>query len=134
MLPPGTLGIDQRYRFIASLQHIVVIVRDRLHGTQRFRLDTYSLVWRARGNQCSVPRDTVPESSDHQFVVLVQTTLEDADAIDADAVGAAQVAHHQIVCNLRDTAVAPRNLARVNLNVALRMSADQDDRLIDQDI
>src|SRR5262249_377038 len=58
---------------------------------------------------------------------------QDAQAIDANAIGAAQVAHDQIIVDLGDAAVPPRDLAGGQLDVALLVAPKQQDGFIEQD-
>ena len=63
----------------------------------------------------------------------VRAGPRDADAVDADAVGAAEVADDEVIADLGDAAVAAGNLARRDLDVALGVAADEQDRLVQPD-
>jgi hypothetical protein len=71
--------------------------------------------------------------ADGQFVTGVQPAFQGSDSIDANAIGAAQVANDQIISHLSDATVTPRHLARVDLNVALGIPPDEEDSLIHHD-
>src|SRR5439155_1889209 len=58
--------------------------------------------------------------------------FEHADAVDADAVGAPEVADHELLADLGDAAVPPRDFARVKADVALQVPAEQQDRLVQE--
>jgi hypothetical protein len=72
--------------------------------------------------------------ADGQFVPGVELTFDHADTVDANTVGAVQIAYDQKRSHLGDTAVAPGNFPGFNLNVAFRMTANQQDRLIQHDV
>jgi hypothetical protein len=112
-------GLGKRYRLVAAFQFIV-----------RIRSPLCRFTWFAARAVCSVQLYLVSMAADCELVSWADAAFDHADAIDADAIGAAQVAHHQIVMNLCDTAMSAGNFARVDLDIALRMSAEQQDRLI----
>src|SRR5262249_51791659 len=72
-------------------------------------------------------------AADRQLVSRPQPAFEDPDAVDADAVGAAQVADDEVVADLGETAMAEGDLAGFDLEVALGVPAEQQNGLIHQD-
>ena len=75
----------------------------------------------------------VLEIANRQLISRVEVPLVHPNSINADAIGAAQIANHQMIVNLRDAAVSAGDFSRRNLNIAFLMAADQKDRLIQQD-
>src|SRR5207237_431197 len=88
---------------------------------------------RRRGHRRLVPGDAIAVVADGQLVPGLEPSFRDAHPVDADAVGAVQVANDEVVIDLGDAAVAARNLARIDLDVALWMAAEEQDRLVHQD-
>src|SRR5439155_121034 len=127
---PYATRVGQWYGFVARLQHSVIIGGDGLRRTLRLGLD-WDVLLRPRSRfRRLVPTDAVAQSANRQLIVMIQTSFEHTDAVDPDPIGAAQIAYHQIIGHLSDTAVTPGDFARIDLDVALWVSADQEDRLI----
>jgi hypothetical protein len=76
----------------------------------------------------------VAEVADRQFIAGFQEAFLHAHAIDADAIGAAQIADDKIIVDLGNTAVPAGNLARGDLDVTLLMPSDEHDWLIQKDV
>src|SRR5262249_33605205 len=119
----------QRHRFLAGFEQIV---RHRLGWRRKWRQLTPNCSvpdsprWR-RGQ--GIPENLVAVAADGQFVAGFEIALQDADAVDADAVGAAQIPHDQVIANLGYAAMPAGNFARNQLDVALLMTAQQQDGL-----
>jgi hypothetical protein len=64
-------------------------------------------------------------AADGEFITRLQAAFDDADAIDANAICAAEVTNHQETLNLSDAAVPARYFARIDLDVAFGMAAKQ---------
>src|SRR5262249_8187269 len=71
--------------------------------------------------------------ADRQLVAGAELALDDADPVDADAVGTVEVADDEVVVDLGDAAVPAGDLARVDLDVALGVPPDEEDRLVHED-
>src|SRR5262249_40101294 len=67
-----------------------------------------------------------------KLVLATEPTFEHASAVDTNPIRASQVANHQVITYLGNTAMATRNLAGIDLNIAFGVPADQHDRLIQQ--
>src|SRR3982074_3776587 len=93
-----TRGFRQGKRLIAGLQ---------CRGTE----PVGRVRW-ARGDHVVVPLHPVGKITNGHLVAGLQLALERSAAVDAHAVGAAEVAHYQIVVNLCDAAMPARDFAR----------------------
>src|SRR5262249_2984423 len=108
------------------------IVNDIRTG-RAFRL----VLWNSRYGLSSthaLPADLVARTADGDLIVSAKLSFLNPDAVDADAVGAAKIANDQIVLNLRNATMAARDLARVDLNIALGMTAQEKNGLVEQDV
>ena len=76
------------------------------------------------------PLHIVTAAADGQFIARMQLTFIDSHPIDANPVGATQIPHHQVLAHLRNAAMHSRDLAGIDLNIALGMPADKEDGLI----
>ena len=128
-LQPDRLG--ERHRIVARLQQFVVILGRAGRRSRGRQLALHQVGLRLRSRV--VPGHLVAVIADRQFVAVPQFSFLHAHPVDADAVGAIEVAHHQVVGNLGDAAVAARNLARIDLDVAFGVAAEQQDRLVQHD-
>jgi hypothetical protein len=66
--------------------------------------------------------------SDRQLVARLEAGFLDHLPVDADLIAASKVAHKDAVVGHRQTAMAPRNLGKVESDVALEVTANQKDR------
>src|SRR5262249_2858318 len=78
--------------------------------------------------------DGKAEVADGDFVAGMQVPLQHPLTVDADAVRAAQIADYQPAADLSDAAMTPGDLARVELNVAFGVTAQQQNGLVQEDI
>ena len=74
---------------------------------------------RGRGPNCR-PRHLVAIVANGQFIAGGQPAFEEADAVDADAVGAAEIADDEIIADLCDAAMTAGYLARVESECRIR--------------
>jgi hypothetical protein len=125
--------IDQGYGLVTGLEPIVFIGGPRWRGWLQLGLGAAFGSRPERRGSGHLPGNAVTVSANHQFIVLIQLAFDHAHTVDADAVGTAEIAHNQEIRNLSNTAVPPGDLPRIDLDIALRVSANQQDRLIDQD-
>jgi len=72
--------------------------------------------------------------ADSQFVAGLQPTLDDSDTVDSNAVGAIEVSDDEIIIDLSNAAMPPGDFPRIDLNIAFGMAAEQQDRLVHQDV
>jgi hypothetical protein len=117
-------GFGERDRLVAAFQVIGSICTLGLLGSFG------GVVHRDIG---SIQLHLVPMATDGELIPGLDAAFHDAHAIDANPVRAAKIAHDKKIMNLRYAAMTPGNLARVDLDVALRMSAKEQDRLIQKD-
>ena len=103
-------------------------MRRRWSGHRRFALSGVSVA----AGKFTVPGYSVAMVAQRQLVALLQTTFDNANTVNTYAVGAVQVPDHEVVLHLGDTAVPSRDFSRIDLDVALGMPAEQQDRLVQQ--
>ena len=70
--------------------------------------------------------------ADGQLIAALQMTFDNADAVNANAVGAAQIAHDQVIPDLSDAAMPAGDLGRFELDVTFRIAAQKQDGFIQQ--
>jgi hypothetical protein len=121
---PAGRRIGQGYRLVTSLELLVFIGGKRWRWCLRLGLGTALGTLPRRGSR-HLPGNAVAVSANHQFIVLIQAAFDHTHAVDPDAVGTAEIPHDQVVRNLSDTTVTPGDLPRIDLDIALRVSADQ---------
>jgi hypothetical protein len=76
----------------------------------------------------------VAKVADGQLIAGIELAFLDANAVDPDAVRAAQVPNHDMIVNLRNTAVPAGNFARGDLNVTLLVAANEHNWLVKKDV
>jgi hypothetical protein len=117
-------GFGERDWLVAAFQVIGTICSLGL-------LDSFGgLVYRDIG---PIQLHLIPMAADGEFIPGLNAAFHDAHAIDANPVRAAKITHDKKIMNLGNAAMTTGNFARVDLDVALRMSAEEQDRLIQQD-
>jgi hypothetical protein len=80
------------------------------------------------------PLQLIALVADCQDITGPEAALGDALIIDADAVGAAEIADDKIVFDLGQATVSPRYLPRAELNIAFLMATQEHDGLVEQDV
>jgi len=93
-----------------------------------------------RGNDCllafrrcrqeRIPPDLIALISDSEFIAPLQIAFQNANPVDANAIGAAKIAHDQRLSDLGDAAMTARNLGRFELDVAFRIPAQKQDGFV----
>jgi hypothetical protein len=76
----------------------------------------------------------VADVSNRQLITGSQPAGLDPHTVDPDAIGAAKVADHDLVVLADHAAVMPRNSQRVELGVAIRMTAHDDQSTVQSDV
>lgn len=79
-----------------------------------------------------IPANLISEIPDRQFIAGKQLAFRCFLAIDANAIGAAQIANDQIIVDLGQNAMAPGNFFGLQLHIALGMATEQKNRFIDE--
>src|SRR5665213_3221740 len=124
----GSARFVQWNRFIARFEPFVVLFLWTCRS-RRILL----LAGEHRLGRDGIPADAITVAADGQFIAWRDAAFDDAHAVDANAVGAAEIADNEVIADLGDAAVTARDLARINLDVALGMPANEQDRLIQPD-
>src|SRR6266851_2043116 len=126
-------GIRPRFAkwdwLVTLFKYIVLDVVDRLGGAGG-RLSAFSGVRSFRG---CVPSESIAIIADRQLIAIGQPALGDADTVDPHTVGAAEVADDKVIVDLGDDAVLAGDFAGIDLDVALGVAANQQNRLVQQD-
>src|SRR5262245_51739004 len=78
--------------------------------------------------------EPVADVSNRQLITGSQTASLNSHAVDPDAISAAKVADHDLVILAGHTAVMPRNTQRVELGVAIGMTAHDDQGTVQSDV
>jgi hypothetical protein len=72
--------------------------------------------------------------ADGKLVPFREVAFHHTNAIDPDAVRTTQIAHHQLIAHLRHAAMSPGDLAGVELDVALGIATEEENRLVNNDL